>query len=369
MDEKDKKLTIVLASGGTGGHIFPAESLASEFIKYGHNAILITDKRYKKSMLTPDKMRVMIVDSSSTEGGVIGKLKSIWSLCLGILQAKKMLQDIKPNYVVGFGGYPSFPTMMAAVILRLNTAIHEQNSLMGRANRFFVRYVDVIATSYREVKGINNKYHNKVILTGNPVRPEISSIRDYPYPQLNDGEYVHILVLGGSQGAKIFSDIVPGALVLLASNLRSLIKIDQQCRKEDLSRVKKIYEDNNINADLASFFEDVPSRIASTHLMISRSGASTIAEITVAGVPSVLVPYPQATDNHQMENAKTLEKRGAALIIEQKDFTSDVLAKQLKLFIDNPDILKKMASQAHEMGKNNAARKLMKVLVDKLDNK
>jgi UDP-N-acetylglucosamine--N-acetylmuramyl-(pentapeptide) pyrophosphoryl-undecaprenol N-acetylglucosamine transferase len=367
MNQKNKKLTIVLASGGTGGHIFPAEALASEFIRHGHNAILITDKRYKRSMLTPDEMQVMIVDSAHVSSGVIAKFKSAWKICLGILQARKLLQQIKPDIVVGFGGYPSFPTMMAAVTLRLKSAIHEQNSLMGKVNRFFVRYVDVIATSYREVKAIKNKYHNKIILTGNPVRPAIASIRDFPYPQLNDGEKIHILVLGGSQGAKVFSDIVPDSIVMLPDNLKNLIKIDQQCRKEDLAKVRKIYEDNNINADLASFFEDIPTRMSTAHLMISRSGASTIAEITVAGVPSILVPYPAATDNHQMENAKTLEKRGAALIIEQKDFTADILAKKIKLFIENPETLRKMASKAHEMGKKNAATKLMKALICEIE--
>ncbi|PIR39419.1 MAG: undecaprenyldiphospho-muramoylpentapeptide beta-N-acetylglucosaminyltransferase [Alphaproteobacteria bacterium CG11_big_fil_rev_8_21_14_0_20_39_49] len=362
MSENDKNKIVVLAAGGTGGHIFPAEALASELIEQGHKAILISDKRYKKHLLTPEKMEVRVISAASTGGGIAAKLKAVPMIFAGIRQAKIELKRIKPDVVVGFGGYPSFPTMFAANILKIKTVIHEQNCVMGKVNRFLCGKVTKIATSFREVKGISEKYYDKVVLTGNPVRPAIKALREIPYPDPDDGETIHILVTGGSQGASIFSEVVPQAVCNLPEELRHKIRIDQQCRHEDLDRVKKIYDEAGISADLATFFEDIPARISSSHLIIARAGASTVSEITVAGRPSILVPYKFATDDHQTVNAMALAKKEAAILISQDDFTQEELSKTLKSLLSNPEKLISMAKNSYSMGKTDAVEKLMDCL-------
>jgi len=365
MSESEKKITVVLASGGTGGHIFPAEALAAELISKGNKAILISDVRYKKHSLTPDEMDVRIVNSSSTGGGLVGKVKAALTITSGIRQAMKELKSINPDVVVGFGGYPSFPTMFAAVLLKIKTVVHEQNCVMGRVNKFLSSRVDKIATSFREVKGIKKKYHDKITLTGNPVRPAIKALREFPYPDLEESDNIQILVIGGSQGASIFSKVVPDAICMLPDEFKKLIRVDQQCRKEDLQNVKDIYKENDINADLATFFEDIPSRIASSNLIIARAGASTVSEITVAGRPSILIPYKHAMDDHQTVNAKALEKRNAAVLISEDDFVPEKLSKVIKSFIDNPENLVIMAKNSHSLGKVDAVEKLTDCLVAK----
>jgi UDP-N-acetylglucosamine--N-acetylmuramyl-(pentapeptide) pyrophosphoryl-undecaprenol N-acetylglucosamine transferase len=357
-----KRLTVVLASGGTGGHIFPAEALAAELIKQNHKVILLSDKRYQKHHSTPEALEVININSASLGGGIVNKLRSVIHICLGIIQAKKILKKLKPDVVVGFGGYPSFPTMIAATSLKLRTVIHEQNSVLGRVNRMLSGNVSVIATSFSEVHGIRPADEKKVILVGIPVRPAIVAIKDFPYPGIDPEGHLQLLVTGGSQGASVFSEVVPQAILLLPEEIRKRIRIDQQCRKDDIENVRKIYDEAGINAYLVTFFEDMPSRFASAHLVIARSGASTIAELTVSGRPSILVPYMFAMDDHQTANALAVEKHGAAIVVGQKVLTPEILAAHIKGFIENPDSLKQMAINAFDIGNADAVERLAKVV-------
>jgi UDP-N-acetylglucosamine--N-acetylmuramyl-(pentapeptide) pyrophosphoryl-undecaprenol N-acetylglucosamine transferase len=364
MPTNQKTLTIVLASGGTGGHIFPAESLAAELIKQNHKVVLITDTRYKKHDSTPSELIIENINSGGSKGGIKSKLLSIIKICFGILESRKILQTLQPDVVVGFGGYPSLPTMIAAITLKLKTIIHEQNSVLGRVNKMLTPYVGVIATAFEEVKFIKSRDAHKVKLTGNPVRPAIRAMKDFPYPGLKKNENLHLLITGGSQGATVFSEVVPAAILSLPEEIRTRLRIDQQCRAADIENVKKIYSEANVNVDLATFFEDMPSRLAAAHLIIARSGASTIAEITVIGKPAILIPYMHAMDDHQTANAMAIQKNGAALVIPQERFTPEILAASIKGFIENPESLKEMAVNALALGKEDAVEKLAEIVLE-----
>jgi UDP-N-acetylglucosamine--N-acetylmuramyl-(pentapeptide) pyrophosphoryl-undecaprenol N-acetylglucosamine transferase len=355
--------TIALAAGGTGGHIFPAEALAAELLKQNHRVVLITDKRYVKHHSTPEQLEILTINSASTGGGVVGKLKSVIKICLGIAQARKILRKLKPDSVVGFGGYPSFPTMIAANSLRLRTIIHEQNSVLGRVNRLLAPSASVIATSFEEVFGVRTSDSKKIVLTGNPVRHAICSLREFAYPAFEKEEHLHILVTGGSQGATVFSEVVPQAIISLPPEIKNRIRIDQQCRKTDIDNVKAIYEQAGINADLATFFEDMPSRLAAAHLVIARAGASTIAELTIAGKPAILVPYMHAMDDHQTSNALAMEKYHAAILLEQKSITPELIAEHIRRFVEKPDYLKQMAVNSFDLGREGAVEKLAGVVI------
>jgi len=354
-----KNLKVVLAAGGTGGHIFPAESLAEELSKRSHKAILITDARREQyNFADKNNVDVHVIYAKSTVGGLAGKLKAVAGIFIGTVQSLKLLKQIKPDVVVGFGGYPSLPTMLAAFMLNIKTVIHEQNALAGRVNRHLAKRADKVATSFEKVSRISQNNMKKIVLTGNPVRPYIKAVRELSYPELKEGEHLHILVTGGSQGAAIFSEVIPAALISLPDEVKKRIRIDQQCRKEDMDKVSKIYEDAGINADLATFFTDISTRLANAHLVICRAGASTIAEITVAGRAAILVPYLYATDDHQSFNARALADKGAAFLVPQGLFKASLVAEYIKDFLRNPDALVKTAVNAFELGIVDADKRL-----------
>lgn len=362
MPEK-KKITVVLAAGGTGGHIFPAESLAEELIFRGHKAILITDARREQyTFASKNNIDVHVIYARSPVGGIVGKIKAIASIFVGTAQSFILLRKIKPNVVVGFGGYPSLPTMLAAFILNIRTVIHEQNSVLGRVNRRLAHFADKVATSFDKVSHIAARDIKKIILTGNPVRPHIKAVRGLSYPELKKDEPLHILITGGSQGASIFSEVIPAAIICLPDEIKKRIRIDQQCRSEDIERVRIIYKNANINAELATFFSDIQIRLASAHLVICRSGASTIAEITVAGRPAILVPYLHATDDHQTSNARAIADKGAAFIIPQGLLKPDLIAEYIKDFLQKPDVLIKTAVNAFGLGIIDADKRLADVV-------
>jgi UDP-N-acetylglucosamine--N-acetylmuramyl-(pentapeptide) pyrophosphoryl-undecaprenol N-acetylglucosamine transferase len=359
----DNKLKIVLASGGTGGHIFPAEALAEELYKRGHKAILITDARREKySFSNKNKVDVHVIYTKSASGGILKKCKAIIGIFIGTWQSLKLLKKIKPDVVVGFGGYPSLPTMLAAFILNIKTVIHEQNAIAGRVNRHLATFADRVATSFESVGRISQRDVKKIILTGNPVRPYIKAVRELAYPELQNREHLHILVTGGSQGAKIFSEVIPAAIISLPDDVKKRIRIDQQCRAEDIKTVSKIYEEAGINADLATFFTDISTRLANAHLVICRSGASTIAEITVAGRAAILVPYLHATDDHQTANAHAIADKGAAFLVTQGLFRADLVAEYIKDFLKNPETLVNTALNAFELGIIDADKKLADIV-------
>lgn len=346
-----KKITVVLAAGGTGGHIFPAEALAGELTRRGHKAVLLTDERRGQYNSAGHSLGdVHVIHAKNPSGGVFKKTRAIAGVFIGTGQALRHLRKIRPDVVVGFGGYPSIPTMLAAAVLGIKTILHEQNAVLGRVNRIFASEVDKIATSFEHVSGINKKHLKKIVYTGNPVRPDIKAVREISYPALEDGGHLHILVTGGSQGAALFSEVVPVALASLPAELRIRIRIDQQCRGEDIEKVRAIYDAAGINADLATFFHDISARLASAHLLICRAGASTIAEVTVAGRPAIFVPYIHSYDDHQTENARAIADKSAAFVISQDLMKADLVAEYIKDFLKKPEVLAKTAANALAIG-------------------
>lgn len=360
---ENRKLTVVLAAGGTGGHIFPAEALSAELKRRGHRPILVTDARREQyDFAAKSKIDIYVVKSASPKSGIISLITALFSIIQGVIQAVQLLKTLKPDAVVGFGGYPSFPTMVAAYWLRIPRVIHEQNSVLGRVNRVLAPISHKIATSFDKISHIKKSDLKKVVLTGNPVRPHIKAVREVSYPELQADEHLHILVTGGSQGAAIFSEVIPAAIISLPDEAKKRIRIDQQCRKEDIDRVRELYENAGINADLAIFFNDMSARIASAHVLICRAGASTIAEITVTGRPAIYIPYMHATDDHQTSNARAVADKGAGVVIPQKILTAEVIAGYITDFIAKPEILVHTALNALEIGIVDADKRLADVV-------
>ncbi len=354
---------IVLASGGTGGHIFPAEALAEELKERGWQPVLITDLRHDQYAGKAKKpYEAHIIRAGTLRGGVLRRIAGVLNIAIGCFQARTLLKKLKPAAVVGFGGYPSFPTMMAATWMGFRTAIHEQNSRFGKVNALLAPRVNAVATSFPEVAGADEKIKTKVTLTGNPVRPAVRTLRALPYSELNEDGTLHILIIGGSQGASVFAEVMPEAIALLPQSLRARLRIDQQCRPDDVKIVRKAYDALGINADIATFFRDLPVRLASAHLVITRAGASTVAELAVAGRPSILVPYPHATDDHQRGNATALEDAGGGWVMPQDAFTPTALSARLEAFLSLPSTLSEAAEKARSIGRPDAAKLLADVV-------
>lgn len=358
-----KPLTIILAAGGTGGHLFPAEGLAEELMRMKHHVVLITDKRFAGYVSAGYKgalsnVELHIIRTGSVRGGIRKKITGLFDVGLGILQARRLLRVVKPDVAIGFGGYPSFPTMVAASQMGVPTIIHEQNAILGRANRSLQGRVDRIATSYDKTGRIDQKNLKKTTLTGNPVRASIRALHDVPYPELTPEGTMRILVIGGSQGASVFSQIIPSAMATLPPAQRARIRIDQQCREADLDVTREAFAAIGVSVDLAAFFNDIPARLASAHLVISRAGASSVAELMVAGRPGILVPLPSAADNHQMINALAFEQAGGGWVMPQEALNAASLAARLETFLQVPHTLTKAARNARLAGHIRAAEDL-----------
>jgi UDP-N-acetylglucosamine--N-acetylmuramyl-(pentapeptide) pyrophosphoryl-undecaprenol N-acetylglucosamine transferase len=359
----EKKQTVILAAGGTGGHIFPAEALASELIKRGVSPILITDKRFEDYQASNVYDEILTISSATLSGNFVSRMKGLLSIIKGILKARKLIKKYKPEAVVGFGGYPSFPTMIAAISLSRRTVIHEQNSVLGRVNRVLLPMVGFVAVAFDNVKHIAEKFDSKVVFTGNPVRSAIKVLRDVPFPELSAEEHLHILVTGGSQGASVFAEIVPKAIALLPEEYRKRVRIDQQCREVDIQNVKAEYDALGVNADLSAFFVNMPARMASCHLLIGRAGASTIAEVTVTGRASILIPYPYAMDDHQTGNAESMAANSATILLSQTDMTAEIIAQNIQEFLDDPTSLQQLAMNAYDLGVADAEIRLADVVL------
>ncbi|NQU56454.1 MAG: undecaprenyldiphospho-muramoylpentapeptide beta-N-acetylglucosaminyltransferase [Rhodospirillales bacterium] len=355
----DTEKLIVLAAGGTGGHVFPAEALATELTGRGYTLRLITDARggaYGGALGGLETHRVRA-------GGIAGKsftalLRSGPELAFGTLQARFLLKKMQPRAVIGFGGYASVPTMLAATFGGYKTVIHEQNAVLGRANRLLAGRVKRIATSFQKTRSIPESATDKIIHTGMPVRQAVTAVRDTPYPDLNESSEIRILILGGSQGASILSEVIPAALGRLELDLRSRLSITQQCRPEDLDHTRATYKQLAIKAELDSFFDDIPERLASTHLLISRAGASSVAEAMTVGRPVILVPYPHAVDDHQSINAHALDEAGGGWLMAQETFTPEALAERLASLLGTPRVLSRAAACARTAGRPDAASRL-----------
>lgn len=348
--------SIVLAAGGTGGHMFPAEALARALLARGRSVTLVTDRRGHAFGESLAEVPVHRIRAASPGAGIVGKLKAAVEMALGLLEARSLLRRLRPAAVVGFGGYPSVPTVYAAIQGRIPALLHEQNAVLGRANRMLIAGARRLAVAFTGVSRIGEADRAKIIRTGNPVRPAIAAHRDAPYHAPEGTAPIHLLVMGGSQGARVFSEVIPQALALLPADTRARIHLSQQCRPEDLEAARVALSDLGLGGlTLDSFFRDVPDRLAACHLAITRSGASTIAELTCVGRPAILVPYPHATDDHQTANARQLAEVGAAWLVPQPDFTARALADRLGMLLTDPAALRAAAMAARDWGTAQAA--------------
>ncbi|MCJ2184619.1 undecaprenyldiphospho-muramoylpentapeptide beta-N-acetylglucosaminyltransferase [Novosphingobium sp. 1949] len=314
----------VLAAGGTGGHLIPAFALAAELHARGHHIALITDERGAKIPGKPEYLTTHVLPQGRIAGrNPLGWLKGARGVLRGRSMAKRLFESFQPSAVVGFGGYPSLPTMLAASAMKVPSVLHEQNAVLGRVNRYFAGRVDAIATPCEDVDFLDRKYAAKVTLVGNPVREEVLALREEPFPEFGEDSLFRILVTGGSQGARILSQVIPEALAMLPTALRSRLQVIQQCRPEDIEAVRERYAVHGIPAELATYFENMAERLAGAHLFIGRSGASTIAELTAVGRPAILIPLPYAMDDHQVANTREIVAAGGARVIRQPAVTTE----------------------------------------------
>jgi UDP-N-acetylglucosamine--N-acetylmuramyl-(pentapeptide) pyrophosphoryl-undecaprenol N-acetylglucosamine transferase len=348
----------VLAAGGTGGHMVPAHALGEELMRRGHHVALITDERGSRIPALFDRVPVHVLPAGRLSGGPLGWIRAGRAILTGRAMAARLYETFEPSAVVGFGGYPALPALLAARQLRIPTVIHEQNAVLGRVNRLMARRVDAIATAYERVDRLPSRAAGKVELVGNPVRDEVLRIREQPFPALSEDGIFRLLVIGGSQGATVLSRTVPDGLGLLPEHFRRRLQVTQQCRAEDIEQVRARYAELEIPADLATYMEDLPERLAWSHLVIGRAGASTIAELTAAGRPAILVPLPSATDDHQTANAREMARSGGARVISQRAFTPVELAKQMQKLALEPQALARAAARAAAVGHPLATRAL-----------
>jgi UDP-N-acetylglucosamine--N-acetylmuramyl-(pentapeptide) pyrophosphoryl-undecaprenol N-acetylglucosamine transferase len=350
---------VALAAGGTGGHLFPAQALAEVLAHRGYRIHLVTDERvhdYGKAF--PAEATHVVPATSITLSKPLRIPGQVARLFNGLLLARRLFQQTAPSAVVGFGGYPSLPPLWAATMLNVPTIVHEQNAVLGRANRLLAARVSAIATSFPDVKNIVPAVAAKVVLTGNPVRRLALNFAGAMYPDFSATSPLRLVVFGGSQGARYFSEAVPPAIKLLSPELRSRLHVVQQCRAEDLAQVKERYAAMGVRAKLEAFFSNMPEEIAAAHLVVCRSGASSIAELGVIGRPAVLVPLPHAIDNDQQKNAESFEAAGAGYIRAQNSLTPEILSTLLEQLLSQPAALKEAAKSALRHGKPAAAQKL-----------
>ena len=340
----------VLAAGGTGGHLIPAFALAVELERRGHHAALITDDRGNRLPGRPHTLVSHILPAGRFGKNPLHWPKGIEAIFEGKRMALRLFESFQPSAVIGFGGYPSMPALWAATSAGIPSVIHEQNAVLGRVNRLLASRVDAIATSYREVARLKDKFAGKVHLVGNPVRAEVLALRDQPFPAFTPDGLLRVLVTGGSQGAGILSAVVPDGLAMLPPALRGRLQVTQQCRAEDIEAVRARYAGHEIPAELGTYFEDMASRLADSHLFIGRAGASTVAELTAVGRPAILVPLPIATDDHQAANTREICALGGARMIRQERFTAVELAKQIQAIAMNPETLATAAHAAWNCG-------------------
>jgi UDP-N-acetylglucosamine--N-acetylmuramyl-(pentapeptide) pyrophosphoryl-undecaprenol N-acetylglucosamine transferase len=350
---------VLLAAGGTAGHLFPAEALAAALSRRGIRVELATDARAEHFAQSFPAERRHVVPSATLRGSdPLNLTRTAAILAWGTLQSSMLLRRMRPAAVVGFGGYPTIPPVLAAAMLGIPTVIHEQNGIMGRANRLLAARVAAIATGFPGVVEENSGLAAKTHVTGDPVRQAVIDAAAIPYPEVDPIGPLHLVVFGGSQGARIMADVVPRAVEQLDLPVRSRLRIVQQARDEDIGRVTETYARLGLEAEVASFFADLPARVAAAHLVISRAGASTVAELAAIGRPAILVPLPHALDQDQLANARVLSDAEGAILLPQAEFTPQRLAIEIAALSADPDRLVAMAQAARTMGKPDAAERL-----------
>ena len=349
---------VLLAAGGTGGHLFPAAALAAALARRGVEVELATDDRAMKfGEDFPARAIHAFPSATPTAAGSFAKSRAALTLSFGVAAALIKLRRMRPRAVVGFGGYPTVPPLVAASLLGIPSVLHEQNAVMGRANRFLSSRVTLIACGFPDLKEVDAAIRAKTRFTGNPVRPAVVAAAATPYPDFA-GRRIKLLVTGGSQGARVMADVVPAALALLSADERQWIRLTQQARGEDMARVAAACARMKFPVEIAEFFDDLPARIADAHLVVGRAGASTVSELAVIGRPSVLVPFPHALDQDQAANAAALAASGGSMVVPQSDFNPERLAKILREALASPTKLAASAQAAKSTGVADAADRL-----------
>lgn len=350
---------ILISSGGTGGHMTPAASLAHDLKGRGFRIALITDGRGEKyAPMFPEGTPVHVIRAGTIGGGLAGRVKGAHGLLSGIIQAWRLTGKLRPALVIGFGGYPSFPGVFAAQRRKIPTIIHEQNAVLGKANLLLAGGAERIALSFPDMTGLDKAECLRAVITGNPVRSEIAALSDIPYTPPREGGPFNILIMGGSLGASVFAKIVPAALAQLSEAEKSRLNVVQQCREADLEIARKQYEEAGIKSDLAAFYNDMANRLTDAHLIICRSGASTVAELTAARRPAIYVPYPHHKDQQQKKNAQHIVEGGGAWMMIEDEFAPQTLLARIRAFLHNPDELAQAAQKAETFGRPDAARRL-----------
>lgn len=355
----------MIAAGGTGGHLFPAQALAEELVRRKRRVILVTDERGRAYAGKFPGVEIREIHAATfVDRGPAGKALAAGRILAGIGDAWGWLGKVKPGVVVGFGGYPSLPTMVGAMMHGRKTLIHEANALLGRVNRALAGRVTLIASAFPEMHKLPEGAAAKLRVTGNPVRDQIKALRGAPYAAPAPGGPFRLMVFGGSQGAKVFGDVLPGALALLPEPLRKRLELVQQVREEDLSRVHEEVAKLGIKAELKPFFADMAERLRLAHLVVARAGASSVTELAVIGRPSILVPLPSAMDDHQTFNARGLAQAGGAVLLPQKEMTAERLAAEIARLAADPAALVRMAAAARGVGRPDAQSELADLVED-----
>ena len=353
----------VVAAGGTGGHLFPAQALAEALIARGWAIVLASDERVAGlAQDFPAERRIGLSAATYKPGDPVGMARAGLAVLRGAAQARAAYRQFGPHVVVGFGGYPSAPALVGAVLDRRPTVIHEQNAVMGRANRMLAPHVRTVACAFPTLLKAPPKVAQRAVVVGNPVRPPIRALAGEPYAPPEPGGQVRLLVTGGSQGARLLSELVPEAIKLLPEDLRQRLVVAQQTRPESMNFARRAYGDANVEAEIAPFFRDMAVRLKAAHLVIGRSGAGTVCEFAVAGRPSILVPLAIAIDDDQGQNARLLAEAGGAEIARENQLTVDSLAGALEKLLNNPARLARMAAAARSVAIPDAAERLADVV-------
>ncbi len=348
--------TFLLVAGGTGGHVFPALALREELIARGHDVHVATDHRVSAFVDDVDAGRLHSVRAATVSAHPLRLAGSLVVLARGVMESRRLLNRLRPGAVVGFGGYPSVPPVLAAKLLGVPAAVHEQNAVLGRANRLLVRLGATLATGMPNPSG--GERASKAVHVGNPVRQAIVDAAATRYDPPGADDRIHLLVFGGSQGARVFSNLLPAAVAELEPALRARLDIVQQCRPEDMERTERAYSDIGVHAKLAPFFKDMPRHLAAAHLVIARAGASTVAELSVVGRPAILVPYPHALDHDQAANALSFSQAGGGWMYREAELTAEMLAERMKKLFTGSDQLHAAAQAARQQGRTDAVARL-----------
>jgi UDP-N-acetylglucosamine--N-acetylmuramyl-(pentapeptide) pyrophosphoryl-undecaprenol N-acetylglucosamine transferase len=352
---------VVVAAGGTGGHLFPAQALAEALAARGWRIVLATDERGAQyADKFPAEERIGLSAATFRSGDPIGMIGAGLRIWRGVSQAKTAFRRLDPAVVVGFGGYPSLPAMLAAFQTRRPTVIHEQNAVIGRANRYLAPRATAVACAFPTLKKAPAAVKDRAVVVGNPVRPPIRALYELAYKP--PGATLHLLITGGSQGSRLLSELPPAAIQLLPEALRARLKVSQQTRPESVEQARKAYAEAMVEAEIAPFFRDMASRLSEAHLVIGRAGASTCCELAVAGKPAILVPLKISLDDDQAENARLLAEAGAAVVSREDELTSEGLADTLQQLLTSPADLGRMAAAARSVAVPDAAERLADVV-------